>query len=614
MSVPTVPGSEISVETPASTVKLDAGALSAGGRGKMAIAGAVAGLGEEFQQLSADLVKVRDARVAADADLRMRAAQHSFVQSTQGDEDESQWSERAAKTYETVREDIYANHKVSPSMRPQLDDQLKGWGQTLQIKAATMAAVQSVNRATVAVQKSFEEAGRDGDALGMANAVQLGRASKLDPVDMDRMEQSIPQTLARTAIEQGLAANPKGTYDLLMSGASLPVADQQGKPIVPQKVFSPKELESIQVRARTETNKWQTDNLVRMQSEDADPLTGFIPDDRIKAKIGTGEINAKAGNNLIASQARTVRAAATQQNREEFGLIETAIHDPTAWGEDPERYAQSLTDDAKKIADPVLRGRAINDANRQLAAVNVKRDNDRAALIKSDIMNRDAWGVDPDSHLSDLTAQVMNIGDPALRQKLINDAKTQLAAVKKTGELEEKPVERLIMGQMAEDRNQNDLTVPLTTEIKKGSRNIPDFWNRAPDEVTHARIEGGLSTLRNPEKLTDADIVAKFGDGATREGILRAEQLHFAQMQQKMRAWFKDPANANATYDDANKYRLQLERPFVFQAVGGALTPAADVTPAALETVRVKSPTGAVGTIPKSNLQKAKAAGYTEVK
>lgn len=615
MSVQTVPGSEIDINTPQTAVKLDAGALSAGGRGKMAIAGAVAGLGEEFQQLSQDLTKVRDARIAADADFRMRAAQHAFVQSTQGDENEQEWSQRASQTFDSVREGLYADHKIPPAMRGQLDDQLKGWGQTLQIKAATMAAVQSVNRATVAVQKSYDEAARDGDALGMANAVQLGRQSKLDPVDMDKLEQSIPQAVARQAIEQGMAANPQGTHDLLLSGGSLPVADQNGKPIVPKKVFSPRDLEAMIVRSKTEANKWQTENLVRMQAEDADPLTGFIPDNKIKAAISDGNINARAGANLLASQNRTIQAAAAQQNRESFGLVETGVRDPIAWGNIPEDYAAKLVEEAKKtISDPVLQARAVNDVHRQLAAVNVKRDENRAALLKSDIMNRDAWGVDPDTHLSDLVADAMKIGDPSLRQRLINDAKGQLAAIKKTGQLEQKPVERLIFSQMAEDRSQNDVTVPLTTETVKGKRNFPDLWNRAPDTIMHARIAGGLATIRDPEKLPDEEIVKRFGEGATRELLLQSEQLHYAQIQEKMSAWFKDPSNAKATYEQANKYRLELERPYVFQAVSGSLAPKASPTMGDLETVRVKSPTGAIGTIPKSNLAKAKAAGYTEAK
>lgn len=526
--IPTVPGSEIDVNTPASSVKLDAGALSAGNRGTLAIAGSVDGLGEQFQKLGQDLTKVRDTRIAADADFKMRAAQHAFVTSTQGDENEQQWSERAAKTFETVREDLYASHKIPPSMRPQLDDQLKCWGQTLQIKAATMAAVQSVNRATVAVQKSYEEAGRDGDAMGMANAVALGRSSKLDPVEMDRMEIAIPRTLALTAIENGLRANPQGTHELLASGEALPVVDQHGNPIVPSKVFPQKELQSLVTASRVHAATWQKTNFEGMLQDAADPITGMVPDSVIKAKIDSGEINVRAGNALKDAQDRKLRAENTatetenrralaefdREDRDRFNVLQSAIHDPAQWGASPDEYAAQLTAQAGEISNKARRAQAIGDVNRQLNAV------------------------------------------------------------KKTGQLAQRPLETQIMALMREDRESQGAMVPLAVADVTADAGSSGFLGMGKRPATGARttyqsVAGGIAAIR---KMDDTEIKGTFGESATKDSVIDSINVHAARLENEMREWFKSPEGVKATFEQANAHRQMLERPFVMDAVRATLS------------------------------------------
>lgn len=528
MNIPTVPGSELDINTPASAVKLDASALGARTRGTLAIAGAVEGLGEEFHQLGAQLTKVRDARIAADADFRMRAAQHAFVQSTQGDENEAEWGERATQTFQTVRDDLYAANNVPPSMRPQLEEQLKGWGQTLQIKAATMAAVQSVNRATVAVRKSYDEAGRDGDALGMANAVTLGRASHLDPVDMDQMEVAIPRTLALTAIENGLRTNPQGTHELLASGASLPVVDQHGKPIVPSKVFPQKELQSLVTASRVQAANWQKTNFEGMLQDATDPITGVVPDDVIKAKVDSGEINVRAGKALMDAQDRKLKAEKTatetenrraladfdREDRDRYNVVQSAIHDPAQWSASPEEYAAQLTTQAAEISNKARRAQAIGDINRQMAAV------------------------------------------------------------KKTGQLAQRPLETQIMALMREDRESQGAMVPLAVADVAASKGSSGFLGIGKSAATEARttyqsISGGITAIR---KMDENEIKDTFGVTATKDSVIDSINVHAARLENEMRDWFKSPEGQKATFEQANAHRQELERPYVMDAVRSTLS------------------------------------------
>lgn len=579
MAIPTVPGSEIDVATPNRAAHLDAGALTAPARatlsaidsrfrGGQQTAGAIEGVGAELGGLADDMLKVHRANVAADSDFRMRAAQQSFLESIRNDQNEHDWTDRAAAVADQTRQDIFASHNVPPGMRPELENSIKSWGQALQIKTQTLAQVQSINRAELSIRKSYDEAGRDGDAIGMANAVALGRSSKLDPVAMDEMEQNIPRALATTAIENGLANNPKGTLDLLKSGASLPIVDQHGDPIVPSKVYSPQELERKIIQAHTETSKWQTDNLLRLESTSADG-DGIVPEEVIRGAMNKGEINALAGENKIRRQKQQINAADIQQNQKEFGAMEAAIHDPLAW-EDPEANRTQLLKDAEDIHDPISKQRAINDTNRLYAAALVKRDKTTADVLKADIRNLESWGVDLESAMAGFVARAQNIGNAADRKEVINYADRQKASILKKGKTVEQPVEKEIYAQMKADRA-NALLLPLTSERPAD----PQF----PGQLTAERIAGGMKALTdpkgpdNPNYLTDDMIKQKFGAKMTRERLIAAERSLAASNEQKMALFFK--GKPDATYDEANAYRKELEKPYVMDRVKQALSPGA---------------------------------------
>lgn len=148
----------------------------------------------------------------------------------------------------------------------------------------------------------------------------------------------------------------------------------------------------------------------------------------------------------------------------------------------------------------------------------------------------------------------------ALQRRFAQFADNRLAQAKKKGEAEEKPVEKIIYQQMNEDREKNGLTVPMVAE--PGSTH----WYGSDTPTTFSHVPGGLEGLR---KMSDDEIREKFGEKATRESVLRDEQQHYANQQAKMRDWFK--ANPAATEEQAQEYRMKIEKPYVSAAISGIL-------------------------------------------
>ena len=527
MSIPTVPGSEMDVSTPGQGAKGDMSAATAPARATMAaidsryrgvkaVASGIEEVGDQFGRLASDMDKVHRATIAADADFKMRAAQQSLTESLRGDENEKNWPERAQQTYEQVHDDIFSSHNVPPGMRAQLDASVREWGQTLQIKTQTLAQVQSINRAELSIKKSYDEAGRDQDAQGMLNAVKLGRSSKLDPVAMDEMEQNIPRALALTSIETGMQTNPKGTHDLLASGGSLPIADQNGNAIVPKKVFPPKELTALIDHASSEAKKWQTGNLEKMLEQDRDPMTGMVPEANIRKAMKAGLIDSIAGENKIKAQDREIAAKTNKEkatllsaDRQQASLLNSRMTDPTLWGSNPSDFAHELISDAASI----------NDA--------------------------------------------------AVRAKVISDVHKHEASIKKTGQTAEAPIERQIMSLIREDRDTQGAMAPLAvTDIAAdpGSKGFMGFLkkNATPEQTQYKMVPGGIAAIR---KMNDDTFALTFGDKTTKDEVIQNINVHAARVENEMREWFKTDEGQKATFEKANAHRQEIERPYVMDSV-----------------------------------------------
>lgn len=525
-NVPTVPGSEIDINTPERAVRLDAGALSGPRlRGQAAISSAVGAVGDVAEGLQDQLMKARNAGIAADVDLKMRTARQSFLESLRNDPnegwksaDDSAWKDRAAEVASSVREDILSEHtRVPPEMRQQIEHGFKSWESSLLLESQSMANVQMTTRAWGRSKEDYADALKDGHGEHAMNILRVARDTKIaPPEEVDQLERDIPRTIARNFIENGLQANPKGTEDLLKSGASLPAVDQNGKRIVPKEVLRPKEMEQLQNTARARASSWQRENFGVMISTKADPITGYVPDETIDEGMASGEIDPKVGTNLKRAQERRLK---TQ--------------------------------------------------DRETAAVAARVDRDDHSLLVARIHDPSAWTVDPDGYAHDLTQEAAGISSPALRQDALSSINRQLAAVRKTGETAERPIERQMYQLMNEDRDTNTSMIPLSVEDVpegKGSSSIGAALGLGYTPGTKATtkyppIAGGLAAV----KKQDFDMSQY--PGMTKDSVISQINRHASKLQNEMAQWFKSPEGQKATWDQADAHRQTLERPYVMDAV-----------------------------------------------
>lgn len=509
--------SEIDVNTPQKAVHLDEGALNARYRGRVEVADAIGGFAQQAEGFEADMLKAKNAGIAADVDLKMRTARQTFLESLQNDPNQDTWQERASQTADSVQESISATHEgIAPAMRKQVDSAFKSWKGSLMVETQTMANIQTINRAWGKTKEDYQESLKDGQADHAMNLLQNAKSSKLaDPAEIDQMERAIPKTIALNYISNGLQANPKQTTDLLRSGASLPANDQYGRPIVPSKVLSPKEMDQLLIKGRSETLKWQAGNAEQMMMKDADPDTGFIPEDTIRQSMASGNIAEQWGMNKIASQDRKIKA--------------------------------------QKVADDQERKKGL----REISAA----DSNTHALVSSLAKDSNAWEGDPESYQAELISATAAITDPAKRQSAINEVHRQYASAKKTGQTAEKPVEREIYKQ-GEQSMEQGLFKPATAGGVEA------------DVPIVIPVFGKIWSVKKVvgQQAVDPKRDKKWQETATENEIAQAHINH-ARWQTQMESWFKTQKPDDPSLPEkAEKYGNSLMKDLVEKQVQEAMT------------------------------------------
>lgn len=146
--------------------------------------------------------------------------------------------------------------------------------------------------------------------------------------------------------------------------------------------------------------------------------------------------------------------------------------------------------------------------------------------------------------------------NPAYRRRFNEFVDRKVDGVMKKGESEERPVERDIMDSMKTD------------PLGQGGKLIRS-----------------LTDTNSATYLDDQELKKRYGSKAERNQIVRQTQVEQARLFDKMREWFKDPANKDATEEQAEEYRQKLERPGVEAAVKDSLgvpgeTPQPDISKA----------------------------------
>jgi hypothetical protein len=182
----------------------------------------------------------------------------------------------------------------------------------------------------------------------------------------------------------------------------------------------------------------------------------------------------------------------------------------------------------------------------------IERDDFNVAMMEADTPPTDG------TKIQDWAAEQKSKGlewtNPAYRRRFNEFVDRKVDGVMKKGESEERPVERDVMDRMKTD------------PLGKGGKLIRS-----------------LTDTNSATYLDDQELKKRYGSKADRNQIVRQTQVEQARLFDKMREWFKDPANKDATEEQAEEYRQKLERPSVEAAVKDSLgvpseTPQPDIT------------------------------------
>lgn len=275
----------------------------------------------------------------------------------------------------------------------------------------------------------------------------------------------------------------------------------------------------------------------------ADPKTGIIPEDKIRSAMDGGQIQSKTGEALLKTQARQT----------------------------------------------------------------YKEDDDNRKLLMAGVRNPDDWKTDPTQAQHDFLAEAAGIKNPQVRGEAVAEINRQAAAVARTGQTAERPLER----QSLESLKSDPLNI-AAREIKSLTAKITGF---------------GDEYIRS-----DADVKSKY-DGMSRDDVVRGFEIQEAEQRDKLHQFFrthaKDHGGQGPTEMEAETYRQQIVMGPHLDQAAAQVTSASPPHPVGLavaqdnlasgkawyegnpQPVRVRSKDGQIGTIPAANLKKALAAGYT---
>jgi hypothetical protein len=287
---------------------------------------------------------------------------------------------------------------------------------------------------------------------------------------------------------------------------------------------------------------------------DSDPLNADKVIDKLKGNLDPRtlvSLNAKA---------REAKSASQRNNSNDWNERFAASPDGTI-----DMDALNADVKAKKVTQVFANGLIA-----RMDRSKIKESKDGYLMAATEVHDHD-WEGDknPQETGREITDRYAYL-QPADTLRLSKELSARMESAKKKGESEERPVVRQIFDQMREDRYQNGYTVPLIEKTKPEVFHL--FSANEPAKVEKVGVEGGLNALQSG-KFTDEQIESTYGKGVTRDQLIRAEQLHYANITHKMREWFKDPANKDATYEQANDYRIELEKPFVMNQVSAVLKP-----------------------------------------
>lgn len=222
---------------------------------------------------------------------------------------------------------------------------------------------------------------------------------------------------------------------------------------------------------------------------------------------------------------------------------------------------------------------------------NVAEDQNEGNIILSDLVDHD-FVVDkkPQETARDFSERINGIANPGLRARLTQRLQNKMETAKKEGRAGEKPVIQEQLDYMKQDFESGSAFVPMTEgkPAEKGSFigiQPPGiklgFDTSGTPAVESIHYPGGLKAIEALEKSDPDKFHDTFGKDATFESVQEAARLNYANKQRQFLAWAEDPANKDATPEQAAEERHRLERPDTMAATKPAIH---QTTPRAITT------------------------------
>lgn len=237
---------------------------------------------------------------------------------------------------------------------------------------------------------------------------------------------------------------------------------------------------------------------------------------------------------------------------------------------DPEVLQQKVA--AKEITQPqannLLASVKRYGAEQKKEDIEEERKQYNIALMEAD--NHD-WINDrqPEQSAQQIKAEGLKWTQPALQRILNEHIDAKVKEGKTQGAKVYAPVQAQIFSELKEDMEKRGLALPQVVKEVPGKTHW--FKPNEPSTTKQEPIDGGMAAIIGKDQLSDEEIEKNFGKGVTRDQVIEAARSHQAGVMSAMRDWFKQ--HPKATYDEAQAYRIQIEKPYVMGAVSKALKP-----------------------------------------
>ena len=549
--IPTVPGSEM-VSTPTTGVKLDVGALEAPLRAKMKLAQAQGGLASAIGEVG---------QVVGDFGAKLQQAKNFGI---------------AADSDRQMRQAWEDFHSSLPGRTDE-----ENWSKDWQAKAqAVKDSVYSQHKPAPDLKAQLDN-----------NFANWQQSTAIEAKTVAN-KQTINRAVERADLSADAAA---------MAGDEVGIRNAL-EPLARLGAATPEKVNAMVAQKMNKRDEYAAKNYIMAHAGNA---VDFITE----TEAGGTDENPKHSNFplLTADQRNTLKVAAEQaQSKFWNGNLDMARIQVDRGDEVSEDYLQ------EKLKNKEL-------GERQVIAIRTYKKNVANQITPDD---RKAAGEDVNA----MIARVNSGNSPEERTKAINGIYSSLqwqhlnanqrALFSKEIKTEIDPVKNPAIAEQRANDNKlrsDGLFYPsYESTITKKNRFFPD--------VTTTE-KGRVYSKAEVEKMDQAELEKRFGKGVSISDVLTAEDIAFGKYRTAMRDY--EAKNPDATAADLATYSAGLRKPYLINQIQKEMgvVPVAPVSQATVkpapdktsDTVRVKSPDGKIGNIPKANLEKAKAAGYTEL-